>query len=75
MKEISERRLTELADAAFLAAAHKVVERAIETDTPVILSENGKVTRGRSAMRETRISKAKSTFAYSTAPVIGAAEL
>ena len=43
MKEISERRLTELADAAFLAAAHKVVERAIETDTPVILSENGKV--------------------------------
>ena len=43
MKEISERRLTQLADAAFLAAAHKVVKRAIETNTPVILSENGKV--------------------------------
>jgi hypothetical protein len=35
--------LSELADAAFLAAAHKVVKRAIESGTPVILSENGKV--------------------------------
>jgi hypothetical protein len=43
VKEISERRLTELADAAFFAAANKVINRAIESGTPVILSENGKV--------------------------------
>ncbi len=43
MKEISERRLSQLADAAFLEAAHKVVKRAIAAGTPVTMSVNGEV--------------------------------
>jgi hypothetical protein len=36
--------LTEKADAAFRQAAMKVIERAHQTGTPVIIWENGRVT-------------------------------
>ncbi len=40
----SERTLTtKLIDAAFLAAAHDVVERAKQTRTPVLVWEGGKM--------------------------------
>jgi hypothetical protein len=38
-----EPDFTKLAEAAFLQASYKVVERAIQTGTPVILWKNGKV--------------------------------
>ena len=43
VKKATERSLTELADAAFEQAARKVIERARQTGTPVIVWENGAV--------------------------------
>ena len=43
-KNSSHEELTELADAAFLQAAYKVVERAKQTGTKVIVWKNGKLT-------------------------------
>lgn len=39
----STQELTELAQAAFKQAAKKVIERARQTGTPVILWEDGKI--------------------------------
>jgi hypothetical protein len=41
--DIENMTLTEKADAAFRQAAAKVIERARQTGTPVILWENGRV--------------------------------
>jgi hypothetical protein len=43
MSNVDGKTLTKLADAAFLQASRKVIERAIQTGTPVILCENGEV--------------------------------
>jgi hypothetical protein len=43
VKKKIERPLTKLADAAFRQAARKVVERAIETGTSVVVWENGEI--------------------------------
>jgi hypothetical protein len=43
MKKPTEDPLTKLADAAFRQAAKKVVKRAIESGTPVIIWEGGEV--------------------------------
>ncbi|MBN2293094.1 MAG: hypothetical protein JXM70_11750 [Pirellulales bacterium] len=44
-KRKEDMSMTEKADAAFRQAALKVVQRARETDTPVIMWEDGKVKR------------------------------
>jgi hypothetical protein len=41
MSRTDDRSLTELADAAFQQVAKQVIERAIQTRTPVIVRENG----------------------------------
>lgn len=43
MERIDSRKMTELADAAFQQAAKKVIEKAIQTKTPVIVWEDGAV--------------------------------
>ena len=43
MERIDSRTMTELADAAFRQAAKKVLEKAIQTKTPVIVWENGAI--------------------------------
>lgn len=43
MKKTTEDPLTKLADAAFQQAAQKVIKRAIETGTPVIIWEDGEI--------------------------------
>jgi hypothetical protein len=43
MKKPIEHPLTKLADAAFQQAARKVIERAKEAATPVIICEDGEV--------------------------------
>ncbi len=45
MKKASENPLTKLADAAFRQAAEKVIKRATESGTPVIIWEDGEVKR------------------------------
>ena len=45
MKKPSDEELFTLADAAFRSAARKVIERAEQTGTPVILWEDGKIVR------------------------------
>jgi hypothetical protein len=45
MKKPTEPSLTELADAAFLQAARKVVERAKAFGTPIIVWEKGAIKR------------------------------
>jgi hypothetical protein len=42
MKKLNDK-LSKLADAAFLQASHKVVERAIRCGTPVITLRNGEM--------------------------------
>jgi hypothetical protein len=44
MKKQSEHSMTKLADAAFRQAAEKVIQRAENSGTPVIVWLNGKVT-------------------------------
>jgi ABC-type sugar transport system substrate-binding protein len=44
MKKQSDQRMTKLADAAFRRAAQKVIERAEDAGTPVIVWENEEVT-------------------------------
>ncbi len=43
MKKAAERSLTELADAAFRQAAKKVIQRAKDSGTSLIVWENGEV--------------------------------
>lgn len=43
MSDSNDQLLTELADAAFKQAAKKVIRRAIETGTPVILWDGDSV--------------------------------
>lgn len=43
MERIDSRKMTELADAAFQQAAKKVIEKAIQTKTPVIVWEDGAI--------------------------------
>lgn len=43
MKKKTEPSLTELADAAFLQTSRKVIERAKQTGTPVIVWEDGEI--------------------------------
>ena len=45
MKEPTDHSMLELAQAAFEQAARKVIERARQTGTPVILWENGAIVR------------------------------
>ena len=45
MKRPTNQSLTKLADAAFLQAAKKVIERAEATGTPVIVWENDTMTK------------------------------
>ena len=45
MKKGLDQSLTKLADAAFRQAARKVIERAKETGTPLIVWENESVTK------------------------------
>lgn len=45
MKKASERSMTKLADAAFRLAAETVIKRAEDAGTPVIIWENGQVTK------------------------------
>ena len=44
MKKQSDQPMTKLADAAFQRAAEKVIERAEDAGTPVIVWENEEVT-------------------------------
>ena len=44
MKKITDQSLTKLADAAFEQAAQKVIERAQQSGTPVIVWEDEAVT-------------------------------
>jgi hypothetical protein len=43
VKNASEDRLTELADAAFRQAAKQVIKRAIDSGTKVIVWQDGKI--------------------------------
>lgn len=43
MERTDSRTMTELADAAFQQAAKKVIEKAIQTKTPVIVWEDGAI--------------------------------
>jgi hypothetical protein len=43
MKKPTKDRLTNLADAAFRQAAKKVIKRAEQSGTPVIVWEDGKI--------------------------------
>ena len=43
MKKITEESITKLADAAFRRVAQKVMERAEQTGTPIIVWEEGAV--------------------------------
>ncbi len=45
MKKMTDQPLTKLADAAFKQAARKVIERASQFGTPVIVWENGGIRR------------------------------
>lgn len=45
MKKRRKDSLTELAEAAFRQAAWKVIERAEQTGTPIIVGEDGVITR------------------------------
>jgi hypothetical protein len=45
MKKVTEDRLTKLADAAFRQAAQKVIKRAKESGTPVIIWEDEQIKR------------------------------
>jgi hypothetical protein len=45
MSQIDNQSMTELADAAFQQAAKQVIERAMRTKTPIVVRENGKMTR------------------------------
>ena len=45
MKKAPESRLTKLADAAFRQAAQKVIKRAKESGTPLIIWKDGEVKR------------------------------
>jgi hypothetical protein len=55
MKKPPENRLTKLAEAAFRQAAQKVIKRAKESGTPVIIWEDGQVKRVEP--RNTRITR------------------
>lgn len=44
MKKRSDQRMTKLADAAFQRAAERVIERAEDAGTPVIVWKNEEVT-------------------------------
>ncbi len=43
MKKITDESITKLADAAFKRVAQKVIERAEQTGTPIIVWEDGAV--------------------------------
>ena len=43
MTNLSDDEIARLANAAFEQAAKKVIQRAIQTGTPVIVAENGQV--------------------------------
>jgi hypothetical protein len=55
MKKPAENPLTKLAEAAFQQAAQKVIKRAKESGTPVIIWEDGQVKRVEP--RNTRITR------------------
>ena len=57
MKKKTDHKLTKLADAAFQQAAQKVIERAEESSTPVILWKHETVTAV--DPRETRTARPK----------------
>ncbi len=42
-KKIPEQSMTKLAEAAFKQAAKKILKRALDTGTPLIVCENGEV--------------------------------
>ncbi len=42
-KKIPERSMTKPAEAAFKQAAKKILKRALDTGTPLIICENGEV--------------------------------
>ena len=42
-KKIEDMTLSEKADAAFRQAARKVIHQAMQTDTPIIVWENGRI--------------------------------
>ena len=61
MKNTSDDRLTKLADAAFRQASQKVVKRAKESGTPVIIWEDEKIKRVEPRnLRKTRKTKPES---------------
>lgn len=45
MSDFTNQQLTELAEAAFREVAKDVVKRAIDTNTPVIVWQDGKIVR------------------------------
>ena len=63
MKKVTEQPLTKLANAAFRQAARKVIQRAEESGTPVIVWEEGRVQErtaeemGRAISRKSRRTK------------------
>jgi hypothetical protein len=63
MKKQSDQRMTKLADAAFRRAAQKVIERAEDAGTPVIVWENEEVT-------ELEPRKAQAGFRGTKTPVL-----
>ena len=42
-KDIEDMTLGEKADAAFRQAARKIIQQAMQTDTPIIVWENGRI--------------------------------
>jgi hypothetical protein len=54
MKKGTEQSLTKLANAAFRQAAREVVKRAEETGTPVIVWENGSITKLKPRKKKSR---------------------
>ena len=61
MKKTTNQSLTKLADAAFKQAAKKVIERARESGTPVIVWENESVTRIEPQKKKPSASRPKRT--------------
>jgi NCAIR mutase (PurE)-related protein len=57
MKKTTEPSLTKLANAAFRQAARKVIQRAKETGTPIIVWEEGQIRERTAEEMERKVSR------------------
>jgi hypothetical protein len=59
VKKPARDKLTKLADAAFLVASHKVVDRAEQTGTKIVIWEDGGVKKIEPSEARARLAKIK----------------